>query len=345
MLFKTSPRCRFSSFARVRSFAQKIVRRRTARSSAPAPSSPPQPCLSRAAHQSSPACDPHRPSAPPRFRSHTQAQPQPAEMPRGTVSHSACHRPSPRSCSCGMACSIVDHQPRHPLMCCDHRCARHRIVLVRHRRRSAAALRRLPPTPLPLPPASAAQCPVRTSPATRSDSQAPPPSRPGYPAAHATAVPARAIRASAPVPPKRTARLAPSAANVPTAPPNCRTIARSAAASKRSRCRRSAASVPASFKPKVVGGPACSHVLPVITVSRCVRTWFTSAASSLADRAIQQLQSLHASATPAPCPAHPGSSHPDESRAQPLIPRSHRRSQLPHEGDGDIPGISCLALQ
>ena len=196
------------------------------------------------------------------------------------MSHSACHNPSPRSCSCGIAfsivttrpgifawiainaalatglclCGIVDEPPRPSSMASETSPTSACI-------NNATSLPNFESVPVRM--ASTCTIAVRLSRCVCHGSEGSARSR----------LRARPVETEPPTDPRD--------AKVPTAPPNCNTSVRTASALIRSRSRRNAARIPANFSPSVVGGPDCSQVLPCITASLCFLTCSSSAESNL----------------------------------------------------------------
>ena len=178
-----------------------------------------------------------------------RAAPAVSDTSSGSVGHSACHPPSPRSCSCGIAASIVATRPGARTAAASTTDACTGFCL-------CGIADEWPPFPSAASPTSVC--------ASSDTSRAILPSVPHVtPSAHAH----RAKRSrcacqgiAGDVRPSREARRSetsrprsPSDASVPDAPPNWRTRTSSSAAASAARWRATASSQPAAFTPKVIG--------------------------------------------------------------------------------------------
>ncbi len=199
----------------------------------------------------------------------------------GSVSHSACQPPKPRSCSCTIADSIVDTSA-------GTRCAAASTTaelmglrlcgIVDEPPRPAAAGSNASPTSV---------CIISET--SRAILPSVPTSNPSVVATSATrsrcvcqgtsgSTKSRSFASAT----ETASPCSPSEASVPVAPPNCSTATRGRRASIRTRCLSMALKFPAALRPSVTGVACCSHVLPLCAVRACVCASVASAVDSVA---------------------------------------------------------------
>ena len=164
----------------------------------------------------------------------------------------------------GAACQHRRHEARHACGCRKHDGASSRVALVWHRGRAAAGFEDLGDFVLHEQRDVARDLAKRIVWTPQAATSAARRSRWACQGASGTArSSSRASACSTATP------CVPSAASVPAAPPNCRTIACSYAVAQLLQLRVTAPSHDAALRPKVVGAAGCSSVRPSITLPAC----------------------------------------------------------------------------
>ena len=186
----------------------------------------------------------------------------------GSVSHSACQPAKSAFVFLRHCCQHRADQPWDTHCRRQHDRRRHRISFVRHRRRSPRPFSDGSKTSA----TSVCECSeisfaIFPSVPTQSPKWWRP--RPCGPGDCATESPATPSASSCAKVCNFATALSPSAASVPTAPPNCSTTARCCVSRNRPRWRLTASSQSATFTPNVVGNACCIHVRPTTIVERC----------------------------------------------------------------------------